>query len=78
MTLVADVDGDLVSSPLAITEQMDRKILTVRANSTNFRSSTTTITLAYVTSGQSVIAITYTEPNSEADTYIYPIIILSP
>ena len=48
VTITATVDGVEVSSPLAITEEMDGKILEVTASATNFEAATTTENLRFL------------------------------
>lgn len=50
VTLTADVDGQTVTSPLTITQEMDGKLLTVTASATNFNDATTTMILTYISS----------------------------
>ena len=57
VTLTATVDGATVTSPLTITQQMDGKTLTVTASATNFQSTSSTILLEYIESGNSLISI---------------------
>lgn len=47
VTLSADIDGETVTSPLAITEEMDGKTLTVTASATNFKDAVSTQVLTY-------------------------------
>ena len=47
VTLAADVDGETVSSPLTVTEEMDGKTLTVTASAENFKDATAAQVLTY-------------------------------
>ena len=55
--VVARIDDSVVSSPLVITQEMDGKDLIIDAIDENFDPNSTTINLAYLQEGTSVIAI---------------------
>lgn len=49
VTFEASVDGNAVSSPLTITQEMSGKTLIIISSAPNFQSQTTQITLSYLT-----------------------------
>ena len=57
VTLVTDLNGSPVSSPLTITEEMDGSILTIVASATSFKNSTTSIELRYISPSSNVVAV---------------------
>jgi len=57
VTIAATVDGNTVTSPLTITEQMDGKTLVIIASAENFESVTSTILLEYMSPTNSLFAI---------------------
>lgn len=74
VTIVADANGQPVTSPLSITPDMSGEILTVVASSNNFRSAIEQVELEYMSANSLVSMTNYSGSETQAclGFYIYP------